>query len=400
MHRNRFERWYITGVLGQVCIADGMRGIDGECGSHLPPRSARATVADAVAEEGDQLPQRGEASEVAERAQADTPGGVVLPGRVCDDPDAAGAVEGGTDTGETARVAMCDGDEVDLRMPLAGRFHLAEGQFGKRTADVAEEGDDCGALRGKIVGAWGRFTYAWERMDRLALRWEKRLRGQRYVPQEKDQLPELFHGSPSFSIESCMTSRYNRSEVMTIMRTPSKQTVMHSYPGLVALITAEWEGTRNLMAAGWHSYISYEPPMYGVAIAPERFTHHLIVGAGAFAVNFVPAAWAHYIQEAGQRTGAEGDKFAALGIEWDAGAATGAPILRTAYVAYECRVADRQTYGDHDWFVGDMVAFWKDEALFLENGLPDFTKLELPLYLGRSQYLIAKETTVKVDLKK
>jgi flavin reductase (DIM6/NTAB) family NADH-FMN oxidoreductase RutF len=176
------------------------------------------------------------------------------------------------------------------------------------------------------------------------------------------------------------------------MREKTTKTVMHSYPGMVALVTAEWEGKKNIMAAGWHSYISYEPPIYGVAIAEERFTHHLVKQSGEFAINFVPGELAHFIQHAGITSGADIDKFAAFDIAFEEGETVKSPILKDAYVAYECKVVDNQRYGDHDWIVGQISMFYKDVERFKENGLPDWEKLHIPLYLGRSEYLIADET--------
>jgi len=62
-------------------------------------------------------------------------------------------------------------------------------------------------------------------------------------------------------------------------------------------------------------------------------------------------------------------------------------------VAYECRLVDVQTYGDHDWFVGAITQFYRDEELFQENGLPDLTRLQIPLYLGRSTYAVLNADT-------
>ncbi|MCD8509153.1 MAG: flavin reductase family protein [Bacillus sp. (in: Bacteria)] len=179
------------------------------------------------------------------------------------------------------------------------------------------------------------------------------------------------------------------------------QTVLHCYPGLIALVTAKNEETQNIMAAGWHSYISYDPAIYGVAVAKERFTHHLIEKSQSFAINFVPAEYAHYIEGAGKLTGRDGDKLEAMKVEWKTGETVPSPILEVAYVAYECQVMDIQTYGDHDWIVGKITKFHKDETKF-ENGLPKFENLQLPLYIGQSKYLIgdANSTIKEVQLEK
>ncbi|MFE8700702.1 flavin reductase family protein [Cytobacillus sp. FJAT-54145] len=170
------------------------------------------------------------------------------------------------------------------------------------------------------------------------------------------------------------------------------KTVMHSYPGMVALVTVSHKGEDNIMAAGWHSYISYEPPIYGVAIGRERYTYGLMKEAGKFAINFLPFEKADFIQQAGVFSGSDVNKFEIGDMKFERGEATGSPILQAAYVAYECEVMDRNTYGDHDWFVGNIVQFYRDEEKFLESGLPNFEKLSIPLYIGRSMY-----TTVDKD---
>ncbi len=180
------------------------------------------------------------------------------------------------------------------------------------------------------------------------------------------------------------------------MLASTNQTVMHSYPGMIAIVTSCYNGKINSMSAGWHSYISYEPPIYGVAIAKERYTHDLVKNSHEFAINFLPGHLASSIQSCGTLTGSNVNKFHELNLSHIEGETIKAPILKDAYVAYECKVMDIQTYGDHDWVVGKITKFYRDDEKFSENGLPDFTKLEIPLYIGRSKYIILDK---KIELK-
>ncbi|MFZ3588205.1 flavin reductase family protein [Bacillus sp. DJP31] len=173
----------------------------------------------------------------------------------------------------------------------------------------------------------------------------------------------------------------------------TNEIVMHSYPGMVAIVTSKFEEKTNIMAAGWHTYISYNPPIYGVAIAKERFTHNLVTCSNEFVINFLPGHLASIIQSSGTLSGNDVDKFRELDLGYDKGETVKCPILHDAYVAYECKVMDIQTYGDHDWVVGEITKFHRDEDKFLENGLPDFDKLEIPLYVGRSKYMILDKKT-------
>ena len=81
------------------------------------------------------------------------------------------------------------------------------------------------------------------------------------------------------------------------------------YPRVAAIITARAGSQSNAMAAAWHMPLSYNPPLYTVAVATKRFTYGLIAASQEFGVNFLPADQAELVAAVGGSTGAEVDKF-------------------------------------------------------------------------------------------
>lgn len=163
------------------------------------------------------------------------------------------------------------------------------------------------------------------------------------------------------------------------------------YPGTVAVVTAATADDRNLMSAGWHTALSAVPPLYGVAIGAERFTHALITAAGSFGVNFLPFEAAELVAAAGSVSRRSGeDKFARFAIEAEAPLATTAPVLTCAYLSYECEVVDVRRTGDHDLFVGEVKAVhyapdaYDDTWLF--RGAVRGAGGAATLYYGRGEY--------------
>ncbi|AIZ44650.1 flavoredoxin [Deinococcus radiopugnans] len=156
------------------------------------------------------------------------------------------------------------------------------------------------------------------------------------------------------------------------------------YPGTVALVTVEHGGVRNVMAAGWHTALSAQPPLYGVLIGRERATHGLVTQSGTFGINFLPASLSKPIQGTGVLSLhdlPQQDKLARLGLD----TLPDAPLaLADAYLHYRCRVTQTVPTGDHDLFVGEVLevrhdpAFYDDRRLFLG---------EAAIYLGRSAYV-------------
>jgi len=81
------------------------------------------------------------------------------------------------------------------------------------------------------------------------------------------------------------------------------------------------------------------------------------------------------------------DKFERFDIEKEKPLRTQAPILKDAYAAYECKLVDNKTYGDHIWVVGEIVAVHLLEEAFTEQGALDLNKVKPLLYLGLEFYI-------------
>jgi len=159
------------------------------------------------------------------------------------------------------------------------------------------------------------------------------------------------------------------------------------YPGTVAVVTAAHAGVRNVMSAGWHTALSAEPPLYGVALGRTRHTHGLVTASGAFAVHFLPFERAEAIAGVGSTSGRGGlDKFARFGLPTSDGAVLDLPILHDAYLAYECRVTAVHETGDHDLVVGEVVAVHHRPEAYDERRMLDATKARAAVYYGRSLF--------------
>ncbi|MBI4719897.1 MAG: flavin reductase [Chitinivibrionia bacterium] len=59
------------------------------------------------------------------------------------------------------------------------------------------------------------------------------------------------------------------------------------FPDPVALVTVATDAHTNVMTVGWTTPVSFKPPILMVSIAPERFTHGLLIEAGEFGVSIL-----------------------------------------------------------------------------------------------------------------
>ena len=105
----------------------------------------------------------------------------------------------------------------------------------------------------------------------------------------------------------------------------------------------------NGMIASWVSQVSYDPPMLVVAIHPHRYSHHLIMKSGYFALHLLARNQIHLLKHFKGLDPAA--KFAS--INWARGA-KGCPILKECVAYMECEVKESYRPGNHTLFVGEV----------------------------------------------
>ena len=152
------------------------------------------------------------------------------------------------------------------------------------------------------------------------------------------------------------------------------------YPQVPVVITTEFQGHIGGIPAIWCMPLSFNPPLIGVAIAPEHATYEMLIGAQAFGVNWLNFSFAKQVGELGENSAKEvTDKLSAVGLRIVKGNLTGQPLIRDAEAALECRLHEQHRIGTHELVVGEVVAASATEN-FTEYW--DFSKYNPILYAG------------------
>jgi flavin reductase (DIM6/NTAB) family NADH-FMN oxidoreductase RutF len=151
------------------------------------------------------------------------------------------------------------------------------------------------------------------------------------------------------------------------------------------------------MTVDWHGAVSHKPPLYSVALVPERFTYHLIRESGEFGLNFISFEKAQLVAWIGGTSGQIMNKFEEFKLAREFPEATEVPLLADAYVSYECRLVDTRPCGDRHLIVGEVLAVHWEEGVLVGEML-DMEKVRPVLYLGGETYLtVSPNTTRELD---
>lgn len=175
----------------------------------------------------------------------------------------------------------------------------------------------------------------------------------------------------------------------------------HHYPRIAIVVSAACDGTKDAMVAAWHTPLSANPPLYGVAVAEKRYTYELINKSQTFAINFLPMEKIQLVAALGATKGKEVDKFQAFAVSWRTGVKIAAPILEDAYATYECNLVGDHIYGDHHLLVGEILTVHYLKDAFDPDGRLVIHGFRPILYLGKDTYLdTARANMLYCDRKK
>jgi flavin reductase (DIM6/NTAB) family NADH-FMN oxidoreductase RutF len=159
-----------------------------------------------------------------------------------------------------------------------------------------------------------------------------------------------------------------------------------AFPMSTVLVTCSDEkGNTNIITIAWHTTISKNPPLYGISVAPGRFSYDLIKKSKEFVINFSSFDILEKIHFCGTNSGKKIDKIKEAKLTLIDSEKIKTPSIQQCYAHFECKLNDTIRLGDHDLFVGEVVNAKVDEEI-LENGTINNKKIRPCLYLGNNIY--------------
>ena len=151
------------------------------------------------------------------------------------------------------------------------------------------------------------------------------------------------------------------------------------FPTPVVLVTCVDEaGKPNIITLAWVGVVNSEPPMIGISIRPERYSHACVKRSREFVVNLPSEEMVRKVDACGVLSGKDTDKFVSMGWTAIPSQKVKPPLIDECPVQMECQVKEVVSLGSHDLFLGEIVALHVKEEIQKERGRIDITKV-LPL---------------------
>jgi flavin reductase (DIM6/NTAB) family NADH-FMN oxidoreductase RutF len=112
----------------------------------------------------------------------------------------------------------------------------------------------------------------------------------------------------------------------------------------------------NVITVNQVAYFTFRPLRIGVAIARVRHTYALLEDEGEFVINIPNASLVDAVKICGSRSGRDGDKFVAAGLDLEPSTQVQAASIVQCKAHIECRVERTIPFEHRTWFIGRVVA--------------------------------------------
>lgn len=142
-------------------------------------------------------------------------------------------------------------------------------------------------------------------------------------------------------------------KIQTAPKRTMKEAILNDMSHMIYgiyVLTTRFENSINGMIVSWTSQVSYDPPLYMVAVHANRHSHELLKKSGHFALHILSREQKDLIT----RFNAPAAEKKFESITWKEGF-TGCPILADCIGCLECRIVQSLAPGNHTMFVGEVV---------------------------------------------
>ncbi|MEZ4520394.1 MAG: flavin reductase family protein [Thermomicrobiales bacterium] len=157
-------------------------------------------------------------------------------------------------------------------------------------------------------------------------------------------------------------------------------------PGPLALLTSRYRSTENVMTQAWMTTVSLDPAVIAVAIHPSRLTYENVGQSEFFGLSIPTADLLSAVHRCGIESGRDGDKFTRSSLTPIDALEIDAPLIDECVGHIECGVIDRLSYGDHDLFIGEVLAVQAEQEAFNERWIVEVDAGQILHHLRADYY--------------
>lgn len=140
---------------------------------------------------------------------------------------------------------------------------------------------------------------------------------------------------------------------MTKSRVNDLSNVLRKFPSFpCVLVTTQ----QNIITIGMVHIFSFSPPLIGIGVSPRRYSFNLLRQSKEYVVNMPYKNLLSQVAFCGEKSGRDCDKFEKTGLTKQPSLVVKTPSIQECPLNIECKIINEVETGDHNWFIGEVVA--------------------------------------------
>jgi flavin reductase (DIM6/NTAB) family NADH-FMN oxidoreductase RutF len=161
--------------------------------------------------------------------------------------------------------------------------------------------------------------------------------------------------------------------------------------GPVVLVTTKWRDKTDVMPVIYYMQLSRTPPLIGIAVHQQRYTHDMLRFSEQFALNFPARDLLNHTHYFGAVSGDNVGKLELARLPTFRASKIDAPLIENCVAWIECGLEETYRIGDHTLFVGRVLVVQATKEAFDETWLLDDPEYRPLHYLGGDKYAVLRE---------
>lgn len=147
----------------------------------------------------------------------------------------------------------------------------------------------------------------------------------------------------------------------------------------------------NIIPLSWVGIVDSNPTLVNINISKGKYSGNIIKKTREFGICVPTSKYLEKVDICGCTHGDKVDKFKLTGFSrFDAGEIN-VSLIKECPINMECTLEDIIPFKTHEMFIGKIVKTHIDDRYLLENGKPDFKKIDLLCYVDDEYWTLDKK---------
>jgi len=147
----------------------------------------------------------------------------------------------------------------------------------------------------------------------------------------------------------------------------------------------------NIIPLSWVGVVDSRPDLININISKGKYSGNIIRKTEQFGVCIPTYKYLEQVDKCGCTHGDKVDKFELVNFSKIEAKQINVPLIMECPINMECELEDIIPFETHEMFIGKIVKTHIDDEYILEDGNPDFKKIDILCYVNGEYWVLDRK---------